>query len=74
MPEPVNKDKSVPPYPGLWVRREDLPNGLNTTRNLADICYYSPERRQWESGITSEAGVMYFVRVSLDVPTEVAHA
>ena len=54
----------VPPYPGEWKPREELPAGLNAAKSLGEICFYSPQLRGWETGITSESGVRYFVRVA----------
>lgn len=52
-----------PPFDGVWKRREDVPSGLDAAASLADICYFSFESRRWETGITSERPVQYFIRI-----------
>jgi len=54
-----------PPFPGNWVPREEMPNGLDDAKSLDRICYYSNDSRTWEYGITSER-VKYFVRVEVE--------
>lgn len=53
-----------PPFPGEWVKREDIAGGLDAAGSLENICYLSNDTRSWETGITSERGVQYFVRVN----------
>lgn len=56
----------VPPFPGRWVRREEIEGGLDAAGSLANICYWSEDRGprgEWDMGITSERPVQYFVRI-----------
>ncbi len=58
----------MPPYPGSWVKRESLPNGLDAARSLDDIAYHSETRGDgygWNRGLTS-CNVQYWVRVEGD--------
>ena len=55
----------APPFPGNWVKRESLPNGLDHAKSLTDIAWYNPrpgEAHGWNTGLTSET-VQYWVRV-----------
>lgn len=51
-----------PPFPGIWVKREEVTGGLDAARQLDDIAWYSEHDRKWVQGITSEQ-VQYWVRV-----------
>lgn len=50
----------VPPFDGVWIRREDCTAGLDSAGHLNNIAYYS--HREWHRGITSES-VQYWVRI-----------
>jgi len=52
-----------PPFSGTWVKRESLPNKLDTVNSLSDIAWRDPYDG-WQTGITTTPNIQYWVRVS----------
>jgi hypothetical protein len=55
-----------PPFPGRWVRREDVPGGLDAAKgDLMRICFYDPtDYPQWHIGGFRTGDVQHFVNIA----------